>query len=119
MAGDGPLLRRVYEDPPAPPSADLVLGVRQVLAARDEVARARLRICIELLEGTEISRRPQVAVMLREQREPSDPGFRRLVRELVGPLESVVKPHDGTVILSMPAARKIFERHGITVFSRN
>jgi hypothetical protein len=37
----------------------------------------------------------------------------------VDPLENVVKPHNGTVIFSMPAARHIFDRHGTVVFSRD
>jgi hypothetical protein len=77
------------------------------------------RTSIETFDGEEISRRPQLAVLLRDQPEPADRAFRLLTCELVGPLEGVIRPHRGTVNFSFPAARQIFERCGYTVFSRD
>jgi hypothetical protein len=119
MADDASPPRRAYADPPSLPSADLVEGVAAVVASRDEVVQVRLRTCIDILDGTEISRRPQLAVLLRDQPEATEPAFRRLTRELAGPLDGVIRPHGGTVNFSFPAARRIFERCGYIVFARD
>ncbi len=90
MADDEPSFRQIYEDPPAVPAADLVRNVAAIVAPREEVTQVRLRTCVEVLDGVELSRRPQIAVLFRDQPEPSDRGFRALAR--VGPPARAVAP---------------------------
>jgi hypothetical protein len=119
MADEELSYRRSYEDPPTVPAADLVRSVAAVVASREEVTQVRLRMCVELLDGVEIARRPQIAVLFRDQPEPSDLAFRVLTRELVAPLERLIQPEGGTVMFTFPAARRIYQQCGYIVFSRD
>ena len=118
MADDESSPRRAYEDLPHQPSVEVTEKLRALLASRDEVVAARLRICIESLNDVGASRRPQIVLALRDQPERDDPRFFQVARVLTELLQPVAEALEGTVSLSTPAGRREFDRYGDIVFSR-